>query len=177
MVHGTADTDVPYQESADMAAALEDRGVPHELITVEGGGHGIGNVAQSRFATPPSPGDRIHPPAVAVTAALSPPPRARELIALHAEWSCYEHEAQHRHTAAHQQSDDRHRAAFRVAVTGHADQGQGGHQSAAPRQAESNRCWPSTARGQSSPTASNVRPGRAGKNPVASVRGHTLDFG
>jgi acetyl esterase/lipase len=43
MVHGTADTDVPYQESADMDAALEKQGVPHELVTVEGGGHGLGD--------------------------------------------------------------------------------------------------------------------------------------
>jgi acetyl esterase/lipase len=43
MVHGTADTDVPYQESADMAAALKKEGVAHELITVEGGGHGLGD--------------------------------------------------------------------------------------------------------------------------------------
>jgi acetyl esterase/lipase len=43
MVHGTADTDVPYQESADMAAELKKHGVPHELVTVEGGGHGLGN--------------------------------------------------------------------------------------------------------------------------------------
>ncbi len=43
MVHGTADTDVPYQESADMDAALIQQGVPHELITVEGGGHGLGD--------------------------------------------------------------------------------------------------------------------------------------
>ncbi len=42
MLHGTADTDVPYQESADMAAALKKQGVPHELLTVEGGGHGLG---------------------------------------------------------------------------------------------------------------------------------------
>ena len=42
MVHGTADTDVPYQESADMAAALKKLGVEHELITVENGGHGLG---------------------------------------------------------------------------------------------------------------------------------------
>jgi acetyl esterase/lipase len=41
MVHGTADTDVPYQESADMAVELKEHGVPHELITVEGGGHGL----------------------------------------------------------------------------------------------------------------------------------------
>ena len=41
MIHGTADTDVPYQESADMAVELKKHGVPHELITVEGGGHGL----------------------------------------------------------------------------------------------------------------------------------------
>jgi acetyl esterase/lipase len=42
MIHGTDDTDVPYQESADMAAALAAQGVPHELFTVERGGHGLG---------------------------------------------------------------------------------------------------------------------------------------
>jgi len=42
MVHGTADTDVPYQESADMDAALEKQGVAHDLITVQNGGHGLG---------------------------------------------------------------------------------------------------------------------------------------
>lgn len=42
MLHGTADTDVPYQESADMAAALQKQGVRYELLTVEGGGHGLG---------------------------------------------------------------------------------------------------------------------------------------
>lgn len=42
MVHGTSDTDVPFQESADMAIALEQHGVPHELIAVVGGGHGLG---------------------------------------------------------------------------------------------------------------------------------------
>ena len=47
MIHGTADTDVPYQESADMAAALKKQGLEHELITIEGGGHGIGNVDKS----------------------------------------------------------------------------------------------------------------------------------
>lgn len=41
MIHGTADTDVPYQESADMAVELKKQGVSHELITVEGGGHGL----------------------------------------------------------------------------------------------------------------------------------------
>ena len=42
MIHGTADTDVPYHESADMAAALAKHGAWHELVTVENGGHGLG---------------------------------------------------------------------------------------------------------------------------------------
>lgn len=42
MVHGTADTDVPYEKSAEMAAELARHKVPHELVTVEGGGHGLG---------------------------------------------------------------------------------------------------------------------------------------
>lgn len=41
MVHGTADTDVPYEKSADMAAALARHKVVHELVTVEGAGHGL----------------------------------------------------------------------------------------------------------------------------------------
>lgn len=42
MIHGTVDTDVPYQESADMARELKRQGVVHELISVPGGGHGLG---------------------------------------------------------------------------------------------------------------------------------------
>jgi len=41
LIHGTADTDVPYSESAAMAARLEECGVPHALITLEGAGHGL----------------------------------------------------------------------------------------------------------------------------------------
>jgi acetyl esterase/lipase len=41
LIHGTADTDVPYEESANMAAALADRQVSHTLITLEGSGHGL----------------------------------------------------------------------------------------------------------------------------------------
>jgi dipeptidyl aminopeptidase/acylaminoacyl peptidase len=41
LIHGTADTDVPYQESADMAAALKKQGVEHEMITIDGGDHGL----------------------------------------------------------------------------------------------------------------------------------------
>jgi acetyl esterase/lipase len=41
LLHGTADTDVPYQQSVEMAAALARAGVAHELVTIEGGGHGF----------------------------------------------------------------------------------------------------------------------------------------
>jgi dipeptidyl aminopeptidase/acylaminoacyl peptidase len=41
MVHGTADTDVPYEESAAMARGLARLKVPHQLITVRGAGHGL----------------------------------------------------------------------------------------------------------------------------------------
>jgi acetyl esterase/lipase len=41
LVHGTADTDVPYEESRDMAARLVEAGVEHALITMEGAGHGL----------------------------------------------------------------------------------------------------------------------------------------
>ena len=43
LLHGNADTDVPYHESVEMAAALQRAGVEHEFITVEGGGHGFDN--------------------------------------------------------------------------------------------------------------------------------------
>ena len=42
MIHGTDDTDVPYEESAAMARELARQGVAHELITVPKGGHGLG---------------------------------------------------------------------------------------------------------------------------------------
>ncbi|MBI4557170.1 MAG: alpha/beta hydrolase [Candidatus Hydrogenedentes bacterium] len=41
LLHGTADTDVPFQQSVDMAAALEKAGVPHELVTIPDGPHGF----------------------------------------------------------------------------------------------------------------------------------------
>jgi acetyl esterase/lipase len=37
--HGTLDTLVPYSEA--LAAALQAAGVPHDLVTFEGGGHGL----------------------------------------------------------------------------------------------------------------------------------------
>ena len=42
LIHGTADTDVPYEESKMMAARLAEVGVEHEFITVPGAGHGLG---------------------------------------------------------------------------------------------------------------------------------------
>ena len=42
MIHGTKDNDVPYYESANMAKALKRLGAPHELITIQNGGHGLG---------------------------------------------------------------------------------------------------------------------------------------
>ncbi len=41
MVHGTEDTDVPYELSANMAKELKRHKVPHQLITVKGAGHGL----------------------------------------------------------------------------------------------------------------------------------------
>jgi len=41
MLHGTADIDVPYEKSVEMARELKRLGRPHELITVEKGGHSL----------------------------------------------------------------------------------------------------------------------------------------
>ena len=41
MLHGTEDTDVPYDLSAAMAKELERNKVAHELVTVPGAGHGL----------------------------------------------------------------------------------------------------------------------------------------
>ena len=40
-LHGTADRDVPVEQSTAMVAELEKHGVAHELIKVEGGGHSL----------------------------------------------------------------------------------------------------------------------------------------
>ena len=42
MIHGTEDTDVPYEQSVLMAAELKKHGVEHELISIAGGEHGLG---------------------------------------------------------------------------------------------------------------------------------------
>jgi acetyl esterase/lipase len=41
LIHGTADTDVPYENAVLMAEQFKKHGVPHELITIEGGEHGL----------------------------------------------------------------------------------------------------------------------------------------
>jgi pimeloyl-ACP methyl ester carboxylesterase len=41
LIHGTADTDVPYSLSKDMDTTLGKAGVVHELITVDGAEHGL----------------------------------------------------------------------------------------------------------------------------------------
>ncbi len=41
LVHGTKDTDVPYELSVEMAKQLAAKGVAHELITIPDGGHGF----------------------------------------------------------------------------------------------------------------------------------------
>jgi len=41
LLHGDKDTDVPYEQSVMMAEELASFGVEHELITINGGGHGF----------------------------------------------------------------------------------------------------------------------------------------
>lgn len=42
LIHGTADTDVPYDESVQMARELKRHDVQHELVTIPDGEHGFG---------------------------------------------------------------------------------------------------------------------------------------
>ena len=42
LIHGTVDTDVPYEQSVQMAGEFERAGVEHQLISLEGGEHGFG---------------------------------------------------------------------------------------------------------------------------------------
>jgi acetyl esterase/lipase len=53
LVHGTADTDVPYEQSKQMIERLREARVHSQLVTVPGGGHGLGNI-------PPAEQDRIY---------------------------------------------------------------------------------------------------------------------
>ncbi|MBC8354637.1 MAG: alpha/beta hydrolase [Planctomycetes bacterium] len=42
MIHGTADTDVPYEQSVLMAAEFKRHQVPHELVSIPDAEHGLG---------------------------------------------------------------------------------------------------------------------------------------
>lgn len=42
LIHGTKDTDVPYDQSVMMAKQFKEHGVEHQLISIEGGEHGLG---------------------------------------------------------------------------------------------------------------------------------------
>lgn len=42
MIHGTADTDVPYEQSVMMAAEFKKHDVRHELLSIPDGEHGLG---------------------------------------------------------------------------------------------------------------------------------------
>lgn len=47
LVHGTSDTDVPYEQSALMAEQFRHHGVRHQLLTFEGAEHGLGGWGSS----------------------------------------------------------------------------------------------------------------------------------
>jgi acetyl esterase/lipase len=49
LVHGTIDTDVPHEQSVQMDRELARHGVPHEFISVPGGGHGLGGMDRARL--------------------------------------------------------------------------------------------------------------------------------
>ncbi len=42
LIHGTEDTDVPYEQSVMMAEQLKRHDVTHEVVTIPGGEHGLG---------------------------------------------------------------------------------------------------------------------------------------
>lgn len=50
LLHGTADTDVPYGQSVQMEEALAEAGVEGRLITIPGGGHGFDGDAEDPAA-------------------------------------------------------------------------------------------------------------------------------
>lgn len=48
LIHGTADTLVPYEQAVQFKAKLQAGGVPCELIPVQDGGHGLRRPAPDR---------------------------------------------------------------------------------------------------------------------------------
>ncbi len=51
LVHGTDDTDVPYEQSLMMASELEEHGVSYELVTIREAEHGLAGADPERVAT------------------------------------------------------------------------------------------------------------------------------
>jgi acetyl esterase/lipase len=43
LIHGDADTDVPYEQSVQMAGEFKKHGVPYQFATIHGAGHGYGS--------------------------------------------------------------------------------------------------------------------------------------
>jgi acetyl esterase/lipase len=50
LIHGTKDTDVPHEQSVLMDRELTRHEVPHELVSVPDGGHGLGNLDKAQVA-------------------------------------------------------------------------------------------------------------------------------
>lgn len=50
MIHGTKDTDVPYEQSVQMAQEFSRKKVEHELITVQDAGHGLSGAKPDEVA-------------------------------------------------------------------------------------------------------------------------------
>jgi acetyl esterase/lipase len=50
LIHGTTDTDVPHEQSVQIDRELAHHGVPHEFISVKGGGHGLGGSDPAKLA-------------------------------------------------------------------------------------------------------------------------------
>jgi acetyl esterase/lipase len=50
LIHGTKDTDVPYEQSAMMAKELDRKGVEHKLLTIKDAGHGLAGAKPSVLA-------------------------------------------------------------------------------------------------------------------------------
>jgi acetyl esterase/lipase len=48
LIHGTEDTDVPYEQSVMMSEQFKKHGVEHRLLTVPGGEHGLGGADEAK---------------------------------------------------------------------------------------------------------------------------------
>jgi len=60
LLHGTGDTDVPYQRSAEMAMVLQEASVRHALITIPDGPHGFDGRVKAEDLDAPEPGSAAH---------------------------------------------------------------------------------------------------------------------